>query len=68
MGDWYENKGGAPNTSFFLIFRHPYWRTDAPCAKRGGGANTKKKLLAHNAWSALPIGGGGYWCANIHIG
>jgi hypothetical protein len=28
----------------------------------------KKKLLAHRAWSALPIGGGGYWCANIHIG
>jgi hypothetical protein len=25
-------------------------------ANRSGGPNTKKKLLAHCAWSALPIG------------
>ena len=65
IGDWYENKGGAPNTSIFLIFRHSYWRTDAPCANRGGGPNKKKKLLAQCAWSSLPIGGGGHRCANI---
>ncbi len=27
-----------------LIFRHSYWRTDAPCANRSGGPNTKKNL------------------------
>jgi hypothetical protein len=42
-----------------------YWRTDEPCANRGGGPNKKKKLLAHRAWSSLPIGGGGHLCANI---
>ncbi len=45
IGDWYENKGGAPNTSIFLIFRHSYWCTDAPCANRGGGPNTKIKII-----------------------
>jgi hypothetical protein len=24
-------------------------------------------LLTHSVWSALPISGGGHWCANIHI-
>ena len=36
-----------------------------PCANRSGGPNTKKILLAHCAWSPLPIGGGGHRCANI---
>ena len=58
IGDCYENRRGAPNTSIFLIFRHAYWRTDVPCANRGGGPNTKKKLLEHCVWSALPIGAG----------
>jgi hypothetical protein len=53
IGDWYENKGGAPNTSIFLIFLHSYWRTEH-----------EKKLLAYHAWSALPIGGGGHWCCS----
>ncbi len=56
---------GARNTIIFLIIRQYYWRTDAPCAKSNGGRNTKKKLLAHRAWSALPIGGGGHRCTNI---
>ena len=56
IGNWYENRRGAPNTSSFLIFRHSYWRTDVLCANRGGGPNRKKKLLEHCVWSALPIG------------
>ena len=56
---------GAPNTIIFFIFRQYYWRTDAPCANRNGGPKKKKKLLAHWAWSVLPIGGGGHRCANI---
>ncbi len=56
IGDWYENRRGAPNTIIFLIFRQYYWRTDAPCANRSSGPNTNKKLLAHCVWSALPIG------------
>ncbi|MFN9909604.1 MAG: hypothetical protein ACK56F_26385, partial [bacterium] len=47
-----------------LIIRY-YWCTDAPCANRSGGPNTKNFLLAHCAWSPLPIGGGGHRCANI---
>jgi hypothetical protein len=35
------------------------------CANRSGGPNTKKILLAHCAWSPLPIAGGGHQCANI---
>ena len=58
IGNWYENRRGAPNTSIFLIFCHSYWRTDVPCANRGGGPNPKKKLLEHCVWSALPIGAG----------
>ncbi len=65
IGDWYENRQGAPNTIIFLIFRQYYWRTEAPCANRSGGPNKKIKLLAHCVWSALPIGGGGHRCANI---
>ena len=49
----------------FLIMCQYYWHTDAPCANSNGGPNMKKKLLAHCAWSALPIGGGGHRCANI---
>ncbi len=56
IGNWYENRRGAPNTIILLIFHQYYWRTDAPCANRSGGLNTKKKLLAHCAWWALPIG------------
>jgi hypothetical protein len=37
------------------------------CASRSGGPNMKKILLAHFAWSALPIGGGGHRCANILV-
>ncbi len=33
----------------FLIFRHSYWRTDAPYANRGGGPNKKK-----NYWRTVP--------------
>ncbi len=65
IGDWYENRRGAPNTINFLIMRQYYWRTDAPCANRNGGSNRKKKLLAHSVLSAMPIGGGGHRCANI---
>ncbi len=65
IGNWYENRRGAPITIIFLIFCQFYWRTDAPCANRSGGPNKKKKILAHCVWSALPIGGGGHWCANI---
>ncbi len=68
IGDWYENRRGAPNTFIFLIFRQYYWRTEAPCANRSGGLNKKIKLLAHCVWSALPIGGGGHQCANIQVG
>jgi hypothetical protein len=50
IGNWYENRQGAPNTIILLIFRQYYWRTDAPCANRSGGPNTKKKLYAHCAW------------------
>jgi hypothetical protein len=35
------------------------------CANRSGGPNTNKFVLAHCAWSPLPIGGGGHHCANI---
>jgi hypothetical protein len=42
IGDWSENRRGAPNTIIFLIFRQYYWRTDAPCANRSGGPNKKK--------------------------
>ncbi len=45
IGDWYENKGGAPNTIIFLIIRQYYWRTDVPCANSNGGPNTKKKII-----------------------
>ncbi len=65
IGDWYENRRGTRNTILFLIIRQYYWRTEAPCANSNGGPNTKKKLLAHCARSALPIGGGGHRCANI---
>ena len=65
IGDWYENRRGAPNTIIFLIFRQYYWRTEAPCANRSGGPKKKKKLLAYHAWSTLPIGGGRHRCANI---
>ncbi len=65
IGHWYENRWGAPITIILLIIRQYYWRTDAPCANRSGGPNMKKFLLAHCAWSPLPIGGEGHWCANI---
>ncbi len=65
IGDWYENRWGALTTIIFLIFRQYYWRSDAPCANRSGGPKKKKKILAHCAWSALPIGGGGHRCVNI---
>jgi hypothetical protein len=68
IGDWHENRRGAPNTIIFLIIRQYYWRTDAPGAKSNGGQITKKireTLLAHHAWSELPIGGRGLRCANI---
>jgi hypothetical protein len=58
IGNWYENRQGAPNTIILLIFRQYYLRTNAPCANRSGGPNTKKKLLAHCAWLELPIGAG----------
>ncbi len=57
IGDWYENRRGAQNTIIFLTIRQYYWRTDAPCANRNGGPNTKKNLrniiwilLAHSVW------------------
>jgi hypothetical protein len=56
IGDWYENNRGPRNTIMFLIMHQYYWRTDAPCANSNGGPNMKKKILAHCAWSALPIG------------
>jgi hypothetical protein len=65
LGDWYEHRRGAPNTIIFPIIRQYYWRTNVPCANSNGGPNTKKKLLAHCVWSALPIGRGGHRCANI---
>ena len=58
IGDWYENRRGAPITIIFLLIRQYYWRTDAPCTNRSGGPNTTKILLAHCVWSALPIGEG----------
>jgi hypothetical protein len=42
IGDWYENRRGAPNTIIFLIFRQYYWRTDTPCANSIGGPNPKQ--------------------------
>ncbi len=48
MGDWLENRWGAPNTVIFLILRQYYWRTDAPCANRSGGPNRKKKSAKQN--------------------
>jgi hypothetical protein len=45
IGDWYENRRGAPNTIIFLIFRQYYWRIDTPCANRSGGPNKKKKII-----------------------
>ncbi len=42
IGDWYENRRGAPNT----IIPAPKVMAD----------QTQKKLLAHHAWSAFPIG------------
>jgi hypothetical protein len=48
IGDWYENRRGAPNTINFLIMRQYYWRTDAPCANRNGGPNRKK-----NYWRTM---------------
>ncbi len=64
IGDWYENRWGAPSTIILLIICQYYWRTDAPCANRSGRPNMKKIVLAHCAWSALTTGGGGrhyYW-------
>ncbi len=58
IGDWYENRRGAWNTIILLIIRQYHWRTNAPSANSNGGPNTKKKLLAHRAWSALPFGRG----------
>jgi hypothetical protein len=65
IGDWLENRRGAPNTIILLIIRQYYWRTEAPCANSNGGPNKKKKLLAHYVWSTSPIGGGGHRCASI---
>ena len=65
IGDWYENKRGAPSTIILLIIRQYIGAPMYPCANRSGGPNTKKILLAHCAWSPLPIGGGGHRCANI---
>jgi hypothetical protein len=65
IGDWYENRRGAPITIILLIIRQCYWRTDAPCANRSGGPNMKIFLLAHCAWSPLPLDGGGHRCSNI---
>ena len=65
IGDWNENRRGALNTIIFLIIHQYFLRTDAPCANSNGGPNRKTKLLAHNVWSALPIGGEGHRCANI---
>ena len=42
IGDWYENRRGAPSTIVLLIISHYYWRTDAPCANRSGGPRKKK--------------------------
>ncbi len=36
-----------------------------PCASKSNRPNRKKILLAHCAWSPLPISGGGHRCANI---
>ncbi len=68
IGNWYENRRSAPNTIIFLIIRQYDWCTDAPCTNSNGRPNTKKireTLLAHHAWSGLPIGGGGHRCTNI---
>jgi hypothetical protein len=65
IGDWYENRRGARNTIIFLVTRQYIWRTDTPCANSNGGPNTKKILLPHCAWSAVPTGGGAHRCANI---
>ena len=41
IGNWHENRRGAPKTIHLLIIRQYYWRTDAPCATNNGGPNTK---------------------------
>jgi hypothetical protein len=48
IGDWLENRRGAQNTIILLIIRQYYWRTEAPCANRNGGPNSKKKSAKHN--------------------
>jgi hypothetical protein len=49
IGDWYENRRGAPITIIFLIFHQYYWRTHASCANRSGGPKTKKTY-----WRTVP--------------
>jgi hypothetical protein len=69
IGDWYENRRSAPNTIIFLIIHQYYWRTDAPCANRSGGPNTKKQLLANNGQHCLlaerDIGAPIYWRTDV---
>jgi len=68
IGDWHENRWGAPNPIIFLIIRQ-YIGAPKPPAPIVMADRTQKKireiLLAHHAWSGLPIGGGGHRCANI---
>jgi hypothetical protein len=65
IGDWCKNGRGERNTIIFHGIRQYYLAHRCPCGNSKGGPNTKKKLLVHCAWSALPIGGGGHRCANI---
>ncbi len=51
------------NTIMLLIIRQYQW-----CTKSNHESKTKKLLLGHHVWSALPISGEGHRCANIHIG
>jgi hypothetical protein len=66
IGDLYENRQGAPNTIIFLIIRQYYCRPMHPAPIEIADRTRKKKLLAHRAWSSLPIGGGRHISAPIH--
>ena len=42
IGDWYENRRGAPSTIILLIIRQYIGAPMHTCANRSGGPNTKK--------------------------
>jgi hypothetical protein len=68
IGDLYKNRRGALNAILLHIIRQYYWH-GAPMhpAPQLIADRTRKKLLAHLVWSALPIGGGEHQCANILV-